>query len=216
MRKILFWGDSITDGGRLRGRENEWDLNHQIGHCYAYLISAKMGMEYPERDYHFWDRGISGFRISDLYAHIHEDVLALQPDCVSILVGVNDCQQKFWDNIGGDPAWFEQTYRLILKELQDKLPGVTLVLCEPFSLPVGKFAEDYERWCSLFSPLQTIVAKLAKEFGAVFVPLQKPFTDACALREASYWSWDGIHPTVSGHALLAREWEKAVKPLLAE
>lgn len=38
---ILFQGDSITDGGRSR---NE-DLNHVLGHGYAYLISSRLGME---------------------------------------------------------------------------------------------------------------------------------------------------------------------------
>ena len=34
---ILFQGDSITHGGRGR------DLNHYMGHCYAYLIAARLG-----------------------------------------------------------------------------------------------------------------------------------------------------------------------------
>ncbi len=214
IRKVLFWGDSITDGGRLKGRENEWDQNHQIGHCYAYLISARLGLEHPERGFSFFDRGVSGFRAGDLYAHIHEDALALNPDCVSILIGVNDCLQKFREGVGGDPAWFAQTCRLILRDLREKLPNVSLVLCEPFSLPVGSIAEEYPRWESILRPLQEAVPQLAEEFGAAFVPLQKPFSDACRLREASYWVWDGIHPTVSGHALLAREWMKAAGPLL--
>ena len=37
---ILFQGDSITDGKRLRGKENEWDLNHQMGHGYAFVVNA--------------------------------------------------------------------------------------------------------------------------------------------------------------------------------
>ena len=74
--------------------------------------------------------------------------------------------------------------------------------------------EDYSRWRAILEPLQAALPKLAEETGAVFVPLQKPFEDACKLRPASYWIWDGIHPTVSGHALLAREWEKAALPLL--
>ena len=43
---ILFQGDSITDGGRMRGKENEWDLNHQMGHGYAFLINAILGTKY--------------------------------------------------------------------------------------------------------------------------------------------------------------------------
>ena len=35
--KILFQGDSITDGARLKPVEKRWDKNHQIGHSYAYI-----------------------------------------------------------------------------------------------------------------------------------------------------------------------------------
>ncbi len=209
-KKILFWGDSITDGNRLKGKENEWDLNHQIGHCYAYLISARMGLEYPEKDYHFLDRGISGFRISDLYARLHEDVLPEKPDCVSILIGINDCLQRVRSGYGGDPQWFAQTYRAILQELRAQNPNVLLVLCEPFCLPVGAVAEKFDEYTAAMAPLQEVARTVAQEYQAVFVPLQSAFSNACKNREASYWSWDGIHPTVSGHALLAREWEKAV------
>jgi phospholipase/lecithinase/hemolysin len=31
-------------------------------------------------------------------------------------------------------------------------------------------------------------------------------TNACKNAPADYWMWDGIHPTVAGHELLAREW----------
>ena len=48
---ILFQGDSITDGGRIR--TNDWDLNHQMGHSYPFLINAKLGSEYPEKDFRF-------------------------------------------------------------------------------------------------------------------------------------------------------------------
>lgn len=29
--KILFQGDSITDGNRYKSRESAWDINHRIG-----------------------------------------------------------------------------------------------------------------------------------------------------------------------------------------
>jgi lysophospholipase L1-like esterase len=214
MKKVLFWGDSITDGGRLKGKENAWDLNHQIGHCYAYLISAKMGLTYPEGNFVFFDRGVSGSRISDLYARLYEDVSSIQPDFISILIGVNDCLQRFRDGIGGDPVWFEQTYRTILTEIKRQNPAVQFILCEPFSLPGGIISADYDRWREILRPLQEVVPKIAEEFSAIFVPLQSAFEEACQLQETSYWIWDGVHPTVSGHALVAREWEKYAQRLL--
>ena len=58
MIHILFQGDSITDGNRHKKIEQRWDLNHQIGHSYVYLIAAALGRKFPGR-YHFINRGVS-------------------------------------------------------------------------------------------------------------------------------------------------------------
>jgi lysophospholipase L1-like esterase len=58
---------------------------------------------------------------------------------------------------------------------------------------------------------QEAVRKLADEFGAVFVPLQAAFDDACNRTDASYWIWDGVHPTAAGHELIARQWLAVVQ-----
>lgn len=46
--KILFQGDSITDGNRYKEPERRHDLNHQIGHSYAFIVSGMLGAEYPD------------------------------------------------------------------------------------------------------------------------------------------------------------------------
>ena len=60
--RILFQGDSITDGNR--GRNN--DLNHILGHGYQFIIACKYGAELPERNLTFMNRGVSGNRVSSL------------------------------------------------------------------------------------------------------------------------------------------------------
>ena len=87
---ILFTGDSITDGNRYKKKEQEWDLNHQMGHSYAYIINGVLGCQHPEKQFRFKNKGVSGNRIIDLYARIDQDLLAIEPDILSILVGVND------------------------------------------------------------------------------------------------------------------------------
>lgn len=91
--RILFTGDSITDGNRYKEEKDRGDLNHQIGHSYAYVINAILGSKYPERDLQFVNRGISGNRVIDLYGRMYEDMVEIKPDIVSILVGVNDGPQ---------------------------------------------------------------------------------------------------------------------------
>lgn len=208
---ILFQGDSITDGNRLKGKENEWDLNHQMGHGYAFLINAMLGEAYPKRNYTFYNRGISGNRIVDIYGRWVEDTLMLKPDVLSILAGINDCWYTVHENSGSNPERYEKIYRLMLDEAINENPQIKLVLCEPFILPVGDVGKEFDKWKSLVEPLQEKVKKIAAEYGAVFVPLQGRFNELCSEREASYWIWDGMHPTVCGHQVIAKQWLEYTK-----
>lgn len=206
-RRILFQGDSITDGAR--GRND--DLNHILGHGYAYIIAGKLGYELAENRPLFLNRGISGNRVSDLYARWNEDTFSLKPDLISILIGVNDA----WRIVNGEPGGatdrFERAYRLLLEETREVLPAAGLVLCEPFILQVAPIATKWEAWQERMPRYQEAVRKLADEFGAVFVPLQAAFDDACKRTDASYWIWDGVHPTAAGHELIARQWLAVVQ-----
>lgn len=197
---ILFQGDSITDGNRGRSA----DPNHIMGHGYAFSIASRLGAEYPDRNLHFINRGISGNTVIDLANRWQTDTLELAPDVVSILVGVNDVYFRLKNN-DASPNTFEQVYRGLLEQTRAKLPKVLLVLGEPFVLPVGMVKEDL-RWVPEIQQRQQVVKKLATEFNAVFVGYQTVFNKACAKAPAEYWIWDGIHPTVAGHELMAREW----------
>ena len=82
--RILFQGDSITDGNRGRNA----DPNHILGHGYQFLIAAHYGAELAERDLVFMNRGISGNRVSDLARRWQKDTIDLKPDLLSILIGM--------------------------------------------------------------------------------------------------------------------------------
>ncbi len=204
---ILFQGDSITDGAR--GRSD--DPNHILGHGYVFLVAAELGMTLAERQPHIINRGVSGDRASDLYARWNEDALALRPDLISILVGVNDV----WAAMNGDPRGatdrFARSLRHVLEETAEKLPDTGLVLVEPFVLPTGAPASDWACWQERIAACQQSVRELARAFDAVHVPTQQMFDHACGQAEAAYWLWDGVHPTAAGHGLLARAWLEGVR-----
>src|SRR5690348_11537806 len=86
---VLFQGDSITDGGRQRTGS---DFNHIMGQDYAYMIAGDLGLRFPERNLVFLNRGISGDRVADLIARWQTDAIALHPNLISILVGINDTE----------------------------------------------------------------------------------------------------------------------------
>jgi len=203
---ILFQGDSITDGARVRTEGH----SHVLGDSYANIIGSRLGYEWANQLPVFYNRGISGNRVSDLYARWNEDVISLNPSLISILIGVNDA----WRTMEGEPSGitdrFERAYRHILEETREVLPHAKLVLCEPFILNTGATAENWSHWSEILTKYQRIVRELASEFNAIFVPLQSSFDEACAQAEASYWLWDGVHPTPAGHELIARQWLSTV------
>lgn len=205
--RILFQGDSITDGAR--GRND--DLNHILGHGYPYLIASKLGNELAEKQPLFINRGISGNRVQDLYARWNEDAFSLRPDVISILIGVNDAGRIVNGDPGGATDRFERSYRHLLGETKEVLPAARLILCEPFILKTGRTVEKWDAWQERIAHYQDTVRILANEFQAVFVPLQAVLYDACKRADASYWLWDGVHPTAAGHDLIARQWLSVVQ-----
>jgi lysophospholipase L1-like esterase len=199
---ILFQGDSITDCGRNR------DDFEDMGTGYPYLISAFLLSSHPEMNFKFLNRGISGDRVKDLKNRWFEDCLSLNPNVLSILIGINDTWRRYDSNDPVSVEDFARDYRHILQKTLDENPNIRLIICEPFLLTVFP---DQERWREDLDPKIQVVRKLSREFKAVFVPLDGLFAQASTIKGPSYWLYDGVHPTPAGHALIARAWLKAVK-----
>ena len=198
--RVLFQGDSITDGNRGRSE----DPNHILGHGYVFIIAAKYGAAFPERNLTFLNRGVSGNKVADLAERWQKDTLDLKPDVLSILIGVNDHSA----NVPLDQ--YEQVYDKLLSDARAANPDIRLVLGEPFSLAVGNKKADWETWSADMKQRQEIVAKLARKYHAALVRFQRAFDTACKRAPAEHWIWDGIHPTYSGHQIMADEWVRTV------
>ncbi|ASU36273.1 SGNH/GDSL hydrolase family protein [Mucilaginibacter xinganensis] len=200
---FLFQGDSITDGNRSRNM----DWNHVLGHGYAYLIAARLWYQFPKKGFHFFNRGISGNTTADLTARWDSDTIAIKPDLLSVLIGVNDTMHAVY----GDKAYtiesYEEGYRELLTKTKQQLPAIQLVICEPFLLPVGKVKERWADFEREISGRQGAAKRMATEFDAIYVPLQESFNKAAEKNPPfEYWLWDGIHPMPNGHELFARQW----------
>ena len=196
--RVLFQGDSITDGNRGR---NE-DPNHILGHGYCFIIAAQYGARFPERRLTFLNRGVSGNKVTDLAARWQKDTLDLKPDVLSILIGINDSGRVPLED-------YEQVYDRLLEDAKATNPNIHFILCEPFYLPKEGHQEGDGRDQEV-RKRQAIVARLAEKHHAALVKLQKVFDDASKRAPAQYWVWDAVHPTYSGHQLIADEWLNTV------
>jgi lysophospholipase L1-like esterase len=200
---VLFQGDSITDAGRSR------DNNALLGGGYANAVAAWFGMLHPELQVRFLNRGISGNRVRDLQARWQADCLDLKPDWVSIMIGINDTWRHYDRNDPTAAADYAAGYREILQRTRAEA-GARLILLEPFVLP---YPEDRKGWREDLDPKIAAVRDLAREFGALYIPLDGLFAAAAARREPAFWAADGVHPSQAGHAFIARHWLQAVGAL---
>ncbi len=218
-KRILFQGDSITDGNRYKEEDTRWDGNHQIGHSYAFTVTGYMMSHYTEQHLRFYNRGVSGNTVLDLERRWEDASLLMNPDVLSILVGTNDMSHcEPMERSEDYFPLFDSTYRSILTRSRENNPDLKLIMLEPFRLHATKneSEEKYRRRRELLQGIQDMERKIAADFGATFIPLQNVFDEACNRREASYWSWDGIHPTEAGHYLIAQEWIRHAEKVVLE
>ncbi|MBQ6863409.1 MAG: SGNH/GDSL hydrolase family protein [Clostridia bacterium] len=201
MKTILFQGDSITDVGRSRSNDNERGLG------YPHLVCARLGLDNPE-EYNFINRGISGNRIVDLYARIKCDFINLQPDFLSILIGINDVWHEIGNQNGVSAEKFEKVYSMLIEEIKEACPDIKIMLMEPFVLPGPATVEHWEYFESETKLRAEAVKRIAEKYDLAFLPLQNLLDEACEKAPAVYWLADGVHPTAFGHELIAREWCK--------
>src|ERR1019366_2799740 len=91
--KLLFIGDSITDCTRARPVGE--GLFNALGTGYVALVDALLGAAIPERQIRVVNMGTGGHTIRDLKSRWETDVLALKPDWLSIMIGINDVWRQF-------------------------------------------------------------------------------------------------------------------------
>lgn len=193
---ILFTGDSVTDCGRNRNDPNS------LGDGYVNMVAGQLGLMHPELNLRFRNTGVGGEVVHDLLDRWDRDCIALQPNWVSILIGVNNSWRRYKSNEPTPDTVFEAEYRELLQRVKDET-SARLVICSPFVLhvqdKVALVREDLD-------PKIAIIRKLAAEFDAIWVDFDAAFVSAEQRHIPSYWAEDGYHPSVAGHALMAETW----------
>ena len=201
--RILFQGDSITDAGR--DKRNYYDL----GGGYPKYAAELIKKEFPDAE--FIDLGIGGNRSGQLFDRSSADLINIQPDVVSILIGINDV----WHRFSAAPVpttdeQFELNYRCLLQEIRKRTNAKIMIMC-PFLLDAPKtqhLREGLDR-------IIPIVEKLAAEFADVYMPLDAIMAEAMKTQpEPMYFSADGVHPNANGAAYIGEKYAEYILPLL--
>lgn len=205
---IIFLGDSITDAGRNLTS----GCPYSIGQGYAMLVQAKLGSSEPGR-HKFYNFGVSGERVVDIYAQIKARCWNNMPDVVSLYVGVNDAMHEFEHANGVDAERFARIYRMLITDTAARFPAVKFILLTPFVLPGDFLNKAGARLCTETKLRADAVFDIGREFGFPVIDTQSLFDKACKNAPSSFWSVDGVHPTPEGHQLIADAWLDAYRTL---
>ena len=203
--KILFQGDSITDAGR--DRKNY----HDLGSGYPKYAAEFINQAHPDMDIEFINLGKSGNRTGQLFDRLHQDVIEIQPDIVSILIGINDIWHRYaFDMVATYDEQIELNYRCILKELRDKT-NAKIMIISPFLLDCN----DKDQIREDLKSVLPIIKKIADEYADVYVPLNEYFDEAMkTMPEPSYYSLDGVHPNTNGAVFIGKIYSETIEKLL--
>ncbi len=207
LMKILFQGDSITDCRRDRSD----DLIK--GYGYASMVTGRLNFEQPGA-FQFQNRGIGGNRVVDVYARVKSDIINLEPDVMSILIGVNDVWHEIGSRNGASAEKYEKIYDMLIEEVLTALPNIKIMIIEPFVVKGSETEKNWELFYSEVRKRAEAAKRIAVKYNLKFIPTQDEFDKAVSLCPEPFWTREGVHPTEAGHELLTRLWLDAFNEMM--
>jgi lysophospholipase L1-like esterase len=172
---VVFFGDSITQG---------WGDN--LGGAFGDLKVA--------------NRGISGDTTRGMLARLDEDVIALDPAAVVMLMGTNDLDD------GATPATIAGNVKLIIDALREHNPQMPVVLCAVFPSSASK-----NRPADKVRELNRLLGEAVKsEPQVTLVDTWTLFANKEGDAKIEEFP-DLLHPNAIGY----RKWAAALRPVLA-
>lgn len=198
---VVFLGDSIT---------------HQC--LYTQYLEDFFITRYPERRVRFHNAGVSGDKVGDCLTRFDQDVAALKPDYVLVLLGMNDGQYEAFN-----PETVA-TYQKGMSQLLDKISaiGAKPIVLSPTMFDHGtvKRRMTDETWRFRDRSFSTEYNALMAYLGAwcleesarrnlPFVNLWGPLNEHTIAERRSNPDFtmidDAIHPQASGQLIMAFE-----------
>ena len=202
--RIVFAGDSVTDGGSEQPVGE--GLFDKLGRGYVRIVENLLAAGYPELNLRITNSGVSGNTSRMLLQRFERDVVSLNPQWVSICIGINDVWRQF-DCPGildaqVMPEEYEANLESMILQVKDKVKGVFIL--SPYYMESNK--KDAMR--ARMDEYVAISKALAEKHGCRFVDFQKMFADYCEIKHSSYLAWDRVHPNQIAATLMAKAFLK--------
>ena len=146
------------------------------------------------------NRGISGDTSRGVLIRLEEDVLALQPKAVVLLIGTNDLEEK------AEPETIAGNVKLILARLAKHDPKTPIVLCQlfPSSASKSRPADKIKKVNELYAAVVKGNAQVT--LVETWLLFATPEGDAVPAEFP-----DLLHPNAAGYA----KWAAALRPIFA-
>jgi len=200
-KKVLFFGDSITEAGVRPGG-------------YIRLMDSMIAAENKSGDYELVGAGVSGNKIYDLYLRIEEDVINKHPDIVLIYVGVNDVWHKASSGTGTDFNKFGRFYEAVVKKIQ--AAGAKVIICTP--AVIGERTDHsnqqdgdlnlYSQWLRTYAAQQKIPLVDLRNLFTNYNLSNNPQN-----KESGILTTDRVHLNATGNTLVAKEMWRVIQTL---
>jgi lysophospholipase L1-like esterase len=198
-KKILFFGDSITQMGVQKGG-------------YIDVLNGMLQQNGKADQMELIGAGIGGNKIYDLFLRMDKDVLAQHPDVVVIWVGVNDVWHKSSFGTGTDYDKFGLFYDAVVKKIQ--ATGAKVIVVTPAAIGErNDFSNAQDGDLNLYS---SWIRKYATDNSLGLVDLRKSFHEYSVANnpkndEKGILTYDRVHLNEKGNAFVAEQMWNALK-----
>ncbi len=192
-KKVLFFGDSITEQGMLIGG-------------FIEQINRIVEQEDLVKKYQTIAKGVSGNKVYDLFLRIDEDVVVQSPNITIVYIGINDIWCKSFNGTGLDIIKFEKFYRAIIVKLL--AINSKIVLCTPTVIGEKYFGENlHDEDLKNYSEL---IRNLSNEYQIKVCDLNNAFVEYINQNNSENLSeglltTDGVHLNNMGNSLVAEK-----------
>jgi lysophospholipase L1-like esterase len=207
---ILFAGDSITDQGR---RTRAVPLGQGFVKIFSELVTA----DYLDWQVTYLNKGVLGNRIYDLKNRWRDDVLDQNFDWLCLMIGINDvagCLRE--DPLSSDPLRFGETLDELLGQVSLENPH-QMVLMDPFYLSRDHGGISMRsRFLKLLPGYLEAIHQLSEKYGTRLIATHDIFQRHLEYREVDYFATEPVHPSRTGHLMIAHALFRDLLPPLSE